>query len=181
MHTFSTPRDVTIEYKKQAKSLPRNYLVSSFVGLALTVVALYTHWVVFIIAAALWVLGLILGFRGFVSSTTNIREALSKGAITRRIEMDETTISEIHESADGTRLSETKVTLTSVTELSVDRETIGVYADTPDCQAGIVLTMRDFVDSEARDRFLIELVTKGGTRLMSEDPKNAHSVWIGRL
>ena len=179
---FAEPKDVTTEYKKRVKSLPRAFVVVTlaWVSISLFTVVFGTGWQLF---CTLVLVAIILYFGNKMSGDRKmIAKALKRGAINRRLMMSDQSIELIDELADDNTvvLDRTAVSLKGLVDVRVAKDWIGIYGTDPEF-CSLDLRNDQFRDSAARSAFIDELLVRLDSDGKTREHSEPYNPWIGKL
>jgi hypothetical protein len=179
---FSEPRDVTLEYRKKVKSLPRAFVIVTLVWVAVSLLTAVfgTLWQLF---CAIVLVVIIVSFgNALAGDRRSMKRAIAQGAIVRRLRMDDEVLESIDCSAvdPGLVVARTHMVLEGLIDLHLARDWICVYARDTEFPT-LVFRDEDFRDRASRQAFIAELlerIERSGKLREHEEPYNP---WIGKL
>jgi hypothetical protein len=179
---FAEPKDVTIEYKKRVKSLPRTFVVVTFVWVTISLFTV-VFGAVWQLVCALVLVTIILFFGNkMAGDRVKISNALKRGTIMRRIRMDDDSLETVDESLSDASLilDKTRVTLIGLVDVRVARNWIGIYGIDPEF-CSLELRNDDFRDTVARRAFIDELLGHVEAAGSTDEHREPFNPWIGKL
>jgi hypothetical protein len=177
---FAEPEDVTLEYRKRVKTLPRTFLVVTFVwvAVALVVSVFGTAWQ---LVGAIGLVAIIVYFGSKLSGDRKLMAAaLKRGAIVRRVRMTDDSIELIDEASGNEVLERTAVSLAGLVDVRVARDWIGIYSVDPEF-CTLELRNKQFRDLAARRAFVVELLSHLESDGRTGEHDEPYNPWIGKL
>jgi hypothetical protein len=176
---FAAPQDVTLEYRKRAKSLPAGLVAFALVWavVALNTVVLGVLWQLFcavVLCAVLFAL-----VPKHLQARRKALDALRHGTVTRRLRMDGEALERLDEAGEQV-VERVTVRLEGLVDVRVFRDCVTVTAADDEAPC-FELRDEDFSGPEEKRAFTLELVRHVEQAGRLNENRPPYNPWIGRL